>query len=86
MNKLIAILAMGICFSNVYAKGPKKDKTEEEGFVFTTVKENPITSIKIKTSRARAGRSLPSVSSNRNCSGWEKESSTCRKCSLYIIR
>ena len=37
MNKLIAILAMGICFSNVYAKGPKKDKTEEEGFVFTTV-------------------------------------------------
>ncbi|CCZ68864.1 C1 family peptidase [Bacteroides gallinaceum] len=46
MNKLIAILAMGICFSNVYAKGPKKDKTEEEGFVFTTVKENPITSIK----------------------------------------
>lgn len=46
MNKLVAILALGVCFSNVYAKGPKKNKAEEEGFVFTTVKENPITSIK----------------------------------------
>ena len=45
MNKLIALLALGVCFSNVSAKSPKKNKTEE-GFVFTTVKENPITSIK----------------------------------------
>ena len=37
MNKLVAILALGVCFSNVYAKGPKKNKAEEEGFVFTTV-------------------------------------------------
>ena len=42
MNKLVAILALGVCFSNVYAKGPKKNKAEEEGFVFTTVKENLI--------------------------------------------
>ena len=42
MNKLVAILALGVCFSNVYAKGPKKNKAEEEGFVFTTVKENPV--------------------------------------------
>ena len=46
MNKLIAILALGVCFGNVSAKSPKKDKASEEGFVFTTVKENPITSVK----------------------------------------
>ena len=45
MNILIALAALGLCFSSVYAKGPKKDKNDE-GFVFTTVKENPITSIK----------------------------------------
>lgn len=45
MNKLIALLAVGLCVGNVCAKNPKKDKAEE-GFVFTTVKENPITSIK----------------------------------------
>ena len=45
MNKLIALAALGLCFSNVYAKSPKKNKAEE-GFIFTTVKENPITSIK----------------------------------------
>ena len=45
MNKLIALAALGLCFSSVYAKGPKKDKNHE-GFVFTTEKENPITSFK----------------------------------------
>ena len=45
MNKLIAILALGICFSNAYAKTPKKTDKANEGFVFTTVKENNITSI-----------------------------------------
>ena len=45
MNKLIALAALGLCFSNVYAKSPKKNKAEE-GFIFTTVKESPITSIK----------------------------------------
>ena len=46
MNKLIAILALGICFGSEYAKTPKKNDKANEGFVFTTVKENPITSIK----------------------------------------
>lgn len=46
MNKLIAILALGICFGSAYAKTPKKTDKANEGFVFTTVKENPITSIK----------------------------------------
>lgn len=45
MKKTILIAALGlICFSAM-AKDNKK-KTAEEGFVFTTVKENPITSIK----------------------------------------
>ena len=46
MNKLIAILALGICCGSAYAKTPKKSEKANEGFVFTTVKENPITSIK----------------------------------------
>ncbi len=45
MNKLITLLALSVCLGSAYAKGPKKDKAEE-GFVFTTVKENPITSVK----------------------------------------
>lgn len=46
MNKTVVLLAFGLCVGGVHAKGPKKDKAEEEGFVFTTVKENPITSVK----------------------------------------
>lgn len=47
MNKLIAILALGVCFGSAYAKTPqKKEQKKEEGFVFTTIKANPITSIK----------------------------------------
>ena len=45
MNKVIALIALALCFGNVDAKKPKKDKTDD-GFVFTTVKEAPITSIK----------------------------------------
>ncbi|MDY3266710.1 MAG: C1 family peptidase [Phocaeicola sp.] len=44
MNKLIALAALGLCFTSVNAQ-EAKDKAEE-GFVFTTIKENPITSIK----------------------------------------
>lgn len=32
MNKLIALAALGLCFSSVYAKGPKKDKTTKDSF------------------------------------------------------
>ena len=45
MNKLILLAAVGLCFGSIYAKNPKKNKADE-GFIFTTVKENPITSIK----------------------------------------
>lgn len=45
MNKLVALAAVGLCLAGTLnAKNLKK--TQEEGFVFTTVKENPITSIK----------------------------------------
>ena len=45
MNKLIALAALGLCFSSVNVNA-QDNKEKEEGFVFTTVKENPITSIK----------------------------------------
>ena len=30
MNKFIAVLALGVCFSGVYAKAPNKDKKEDQ--------------------------------------------------------
>ena len=45
MNKIITLVALVLCFGNVSAKSPKNKKADE-GFVFTTVKECPITSIK----------------------------------------
>lgn len=30
MNKLVAILALGVCFSNVYAKGHKRTKLKKK--------------------------------------------------------
>ena len=45
MKKLIALAALGLCFSSMYAEEPAKDK-QNDGFVFTTIKESPITSIK----------------------------------------
>ena len=83
MNKLVAILALGVCFSNVYAKGPKKNKAEEEGFVFTTVKETLSLLSKTKTSQALAGRSQHWDSSKQNCCVQERENSICLKCLLY---
>lgn len=82
MNKLILLAAVGLCFGNIYAKSPKKNKAEE-GFIFTTVKENPITSIKTRTSRVRAGLSPALVSWSLNYFVQEKENSTCLKCSSY---
>ena len=46
MNKFITLAALGLCFSSINAQEAKEEKKAEEGFVFTTVKENPITSIK----------------------------------------
>ena len=52
MNKLITLAALGLCFSSINAQEAKEEKKAEEGFVFTTIKENPITSI-IATSGQR---------------------------------
>ncbi|WP_287677744.1 C1 family peptidase [Bacteroides sp.] len=46
MNKFITLAALGLCFSSINAQEAKEEKKAEEGFVFTTIKENPITSIK----------------------------------------
>lgn len=45
MKKTILIAALGLVCFNAMAKDNKK-KAADEGFVFTTVKENPITSVK----------------------------------------
>ena len=46
MKKMIALMAAGLCFCHATAQTTQEGQKEEEGFVFTTVKENPITSIK----------------------------------------
>lgn len=79
MNKLILVAVAGLCFGNIYAKNPKKDKAEE-GFVFTTVKENPITSIKTRIVQVHAGHSPALDSWNQNYCVKEKENSTFLKC------
>ena len=47
MKKTILVAALALLAFDMSAK--KKTEPKEEGFVFTTVKENPITSIKNHT-------------------------------------
>lgn len=82
MKKTILLAALGLI--SLSALG--KDKPKEEGFVFTTVKENPITSIKTRIVQALAGVSRASASSNRNCSVLEKANTIFLKCSLYTTQ
>lgn len=63
-------------------RSPRK----EEGFVFTTVKENPITSIRAKTVPVRVGASQASVSWKVNCCVWVKENMTFPKCLSYTTQ
>ena len=44
MKKQLLLFALALC--TMGASAQEQDKKAEEGFVFTTVKENPITSIK----------------------------------------
>ncbi len=48
MKKQILLFALAICSVGAFAqdKNDNKEEKKDEGFVFTTVKENPITSIK----------------------------------------
>ena len=67
MKKTILLAALGLISLSALAQ----DKPQEEGFVFTTVKENPIQA---------------SVFSNRNCSAQERVNTIFLKCSLYTTR
>ena len=82
MKKTILLAALGLISLSALAQ----DKPQEEGFVFTTVKENPITSIKNQNRSALAGASQASVFSNRNCSAQERVNTIFLKCSLYTTR
>ena len=83
MKKTILIAAT-LCFCSMNMKA--QDTTKEEGFVFTTVKENRLPLSRIRTVRVPVGASQPSVSLNRNCSVWEKANTTSRKCSSFTIQ
>ncbi len=79
MKKSILMAALGLLSLNTIAQ----DTTKEEGFYFTTVKENPITSVK---NQNRAGTcwcysGLAFIESN--CSVWARASTTFLKCLSY---
>lgn len=46
MNKFLTVAALSLCCLSVAAQEKESDKKAEEGFVFTTVKEAPVTSVK----------------------------------------
>ena len=73
MKKSILIAALGLFSLNTMAQ----DTPKEEGFVFTTVKENPITSIK---NQNRAGTCWCYSGLAFIESVWARASTTCQKC------
>ena len=82
MKKTILLAALGLISLSALAQ----DKPQEEGFVFTTVKENPITSIK-NQNRSSTCWSFSSLGFlNRNCSAQERVNTIFLKCSLYTTR
>lgn len=79
MKKSILIAALGLFSLSAMAQ----DAKPEEGFVFTTVKENPITSIK-NQNRSSTCWSFSALGLwNQNYYVWVKANTTFRKCSLY---
>ena len=78
MKKSILIAALGLLSLPVAAQDTSKD---EEGFVFTTVKEN-----RTKTVRAHAGVSQASLFWRANCFAWARVRMTCQRCLWYITR
>ena len=55
MKKSILMAALGLLSLNTIAQ----DTTKEEGFIFTTVKENPITSVKNQNRAIHRIRTAP---------------------------
>lgn len=82
MNKLIAILALGVCFSNVYAKNPKRTK-QTKALCLQQLRKYLSPLSKTRTSRALAGHSLHWDSWKPSCCVPEKVTSTCLKCLWY---
>ena len=52
MKRFTLLAALGLCSMSLFAQDAQKEEPKEEGFVFTTVKELPITSVK---NQSRAG-------------------------------
>ena len=44
MKRFTLLAALGLCSISLFAQDAQKEEPKEEGFVFTTVKELPITS------------------------------------------
>ena len=53
MKRFTLLAALGLCSISLFAQDAQKEEPKEEGFVFTTVKELPITSVK---NQSRAGQ------------------------------
>ena len=43
MKRFTLLAALGLCSISLFAQDAQKEEPKEEGFVFTTVKELPIT-------------------------------------------
>ena len=52
MKRFTLLAALGLCSISLFAQDAQKEEPKEEGFVFTTVKELHITSVK---NQSRAG-------------------------------
>ena len=76
MKRFTLLAALGLCSISLFAQDAQKEEPKEEGFVFTTVKELPITSVK---NQSRAGTCWCYSS----MAFLEKENTTFLKCTSY---
>ena len=79
MKKLLTAAALGMfCLSGMAQEA-------KDGFEFTVVKANPVTSVKTRAVPVLAGATLHWHSSNQNCSVWARVNTTSLKCSSFTI-